>query len=466
MLLARYEDSRRCCEEAIAIARLVHARAEEGHALNTLGCDLAYLGDVDTAVSHLEAARSIAEEVGDLDDLFRAYLNLSDLLIGPVTRVEEGLALALEGVERSTQKGMAGDYGVSLQSNAATALVQLGRFDEADEILGAARRRNPSEMAAIDLHRCWARVELCRGRFEQAATHVGLVHQLMVKTVDPPYRAPLRAIEAELALWQGCLAEAHRAVSDGLRELDGAEDLWLAAPLLWCGIRAQAELALAQRGGQGSKEAQDPTLAAADLLERSRRLCSGATSVAPATRGYLSLCEAEAKRLTRADESGAWETAAAGWAALHQPYLETYARWREAEALLAQRQTRRGAHALERAERSAAQIGAEALLTEVRALARRARVELPLRQPATAATSPAPRPARDGRAGLTARQLEVLELVAAGMTNREIAQRLFITEKTAGAHVSSILATLRVRSRVEAATAAHRMGLTSGNSVG
>ena len=45
------------------------------------------------------------------------------------------------------------------------------------------------------------------------------------------------------------------------------------------------------------------------------------------------------------------------------------------------------------------------------------------------------------------------------MTNREIARQLFITEKTAGAHVSGILATLGVRSRVEAATTAHRLGL-------
>ena len=53
----------------------------------------------------------------------------------------------------------------------------------------------------------------------------------------------------------------------------------------------------------------------------------------------------------------------------------------------------------------------------------------------------------------------MLALIAAGMTNREIAQRLFITEKTAGAHVSSILAALGVRTRVEAATTAHRLGL-------
>jgi tetratricopeptide (TPR) repeat protein len=137
-------------------SRAVGARAEEAHALNTLGCDLAYLGRPDAAVAHLREALRIAEEVRDLDDLCRAYLNLSDLLMGPLNRLEEALALALEGVELSERKGMAGDYGVSLQSNVATALLRLGRLAEAEQMLLVAERRNPSEMAAIDLHQCHA----------------------------------------------------------------------------------------------------------------------------------------------------------------------------------------------------------------------------------------------------------------------------------------------------------------------
>ena len=58
MLLSRHRESRACCEEAIAIARAVGARAEEGHALNTLGCDLGYLGDPAAAVAHLVQARA------------------------------------------------------------------------------------------------------------------------------------------------------------------------------------------------------------------------------------------------------------------------------------------------------------------------------------------------------------------------------------------------------------------------
>jgi DNA-binding CsgD family transcriptional regulator/tetratricopeptide (TPR) repeat protein len=63
-----------------------------------------------------------------------------------------------------------------------------------------------------------------------------------------------------------------------------------------------------------------------------------------------------------------------------------------------------------------------------------------------------PRPAtREHPAGLTRRELEVLDLVAEGLTNAEIAGRLVIAEKTVGHHVSAILGKLGVSSRYEAA---------------
>jgi DNA-binding CsgD family transcriptional regulator len=61
--------------------------------------------------------------------------------------------------------------------------------------------------------------------------------------------------------------------------------------------------------------------------------------------------------------------------------------------------------------------------------------------------------------GLSAREIEVLRLVAAGRSNGEIADRLFITRKTAGVHVTHILDKLGVSNRVEAAMAAARLGL-------
>jgi DNA-binding NarL/FixJ family response regulator len=61
--------------------------------------------------------------------------------------------------------------------------------------------------------------------------------------------------------------------------------------------------------------------------------------------------------------------------------------------------------------------------------------------------------------GLTVRELEVLQLVAAGRSNREIAAELFISAKTASVHVSNILGKLGVASRGEAAATAYREGL-------
>jgi len=63
------------------------------------------------------------------------------------------------------------------------------------------------------------------------------------------------------------------------------------------------------------------------------------------------------------------------------------------------------------------------------------------------------------RLGLTARETEVLRLVADGRSNSQIAEVLFISRKTASVHVSNILAKLGVSTRVEAAALAHRRGL-------
>lgn len=102
-----------------------------------------------------------------------------------------------------------------------------------------------------------------------------------------------------------------------------------------------------------------------------------------------------------------------------------------------------------RAAHHADQLSADPLRTRIDRLARLAHVSL----------SPTGGPyAGDGRQdfGLTPREREVLRLVADGRTNRQIAEELFISVKTAGAHVSNIPAKLGVTSRVQAATTAHR----------
>ena len=72
---------------------------------------------------------------------------------------------------------------------------------------------------------------------------------------------------------------------------------------------------------------------------------------------------------------------------------------------------------------------------------------------------------RDGRtgdaAGLSAREIEVLRLVAAGKTNQAIAAELFLSDRTVERHVSNILAKLDVGSRTAAAAYAFERGIRS-----
>ena len=128
----------------------------------------------------------------------------------------------------------------------------------------------------------------------------------------------------------------------------------------------------------------------------------------------------------------------------------------------------------------AVELGAVPLLRALVDLAERARIELPARRPrargVTAGGRPprGSRPRRDGAAapagaaggrgpgcsfGLSPREQGVLAEIVAGRTNREIGERLFISEKTVGVHVGNILAKLGVGGRVEAATVALRLGL-------
>jgi DNA-binding CsgD family transcriptional regulator len=102
-------------------------------------------------------------------------------------------------------------------------------------------------------------------------------------------------------------------------------------------------------------------------------------------------------------------------------------------------------------------LGAGPLQREIELLARRGRLHL--EEPAASAAAPQAPPSPAASLGLTRREAEVLALVAAGRTNRQIGQQLFITEKTASIHVSRILAKLGVAGRGEAAAVAHRLGL-------
>ncbi|WP_275002183.1 helix-turn-helix transcriptional regulator [Promicromonospora iranensis] len=147
-----------------------------------------------------------------------------------------------------------------------------------------------------------------------------------------------------------------------------------------------------------------------------------------------------------------WRAAAAEWQAAVNAFDFGYryevarSRYRWAEALLGTGE--REAAEVEAAEAlsEAEDMGARPLADAVRALARRARLDLPGVRRATAST-------------LTDREEEVLGLVAQGLSNRQIGERLFISTKTVSVHVSNLLAKLGASGRAEAVSVAHQRGL-------
>ena len=146
------------------------------------------------------------------------------------------------------------------------------------------------------------------------------------------------------------------------------------------------------------------------------------------------------------------------WDALCFPYPAAHARWRLSHALLSRSgSSAEASQELRSALAAADALGAKALARQIRELGARARVDL---QPVPSNEPPGARePATPGTsAGLTARERQVLELLAEGLTNRRIAKSLFITEKTVSVHVTHILEKLQVTNRSQAGAIARGHG--------
>jgi len=406
MGLRRWTEARERCEAALD--------AGAGPRI-TLSVVLAFLGEPEQAEAYAHEALALAETA---EDKVRAYLHLGEL-----RRVRGdhagALATMIEGEEVAERLGLRGSFGRFMHVNAAVDLVRLGRWDEAARRLAGAARMDLSVTAAAICHATAAQLHALRGQVAEAHAALSRVPDAVLPS---EFVAPLGAARATLALAEHDPAAALAHVEVALAAIGDAHDPLYVPELYSLGARAAAAL------GESTT-----------LLERLEAVLARAAP--PDALAHRALARAE---LT----GEGWDDAARAWDELDEPYPAAYARLRAAEAALPGDRAM-AAETLARAAATASALGAAPLREEAEALARRARL------PIAAAAAPVPSLA----GGLTARETEVLRALADGLTNREIGERLFISQKTVAAHLAHIFDKLGVHTRVEAAGRAYRLGL-------
>jgi DNA-binding CsgD family transcriptional regulator len=329
-----------------------------------------------------------------------------------------------------------------LEEHAARALVNLVLISLRNRMFAVATRHLDAGLEycserGLDTWRlyllaCGARLKLDIGDWEAAADSAARV-------LRDPRSAPVPRGWALVVLG---LLRARRADADASGPLNEAHALALAAPELqriWPVAAAMAEAAWLRGDNQRVAEATDAALALA--IQRRWPWAVGEIAYWRWQAGLRDeLPTGAAAEPYRLSFAGEWSAAAESWAEIGGPYEVALALAKSDDQL----DVRRSIEQLQR-------LGARASAAIV---ARR------LRERGVRGVPRGPRPlTRENPAGMTARELEVLSLVAEGLRNAEIAQRLVVSEKTVSHHVSAVLRKLDVRTRGEAAAAAFRLGL-------
>ena len=442
--------ARAAAEEALQASRQAADGATEAHALITLaGLHSREHGDM--SVDLLEQARALGEKAQVHRVLLRAATYESHVLEG-VGEHDRAAQAARQGMTRARDYGLARVAGTVLAANLAEPLVSLGRWDEAADVIEHALELSPPRSPRAGLLQLAGEMALARGDLARAAEAAAACRGALVGVgYRDESHLPLARLEVGLCLARDQAGDALTAAEDALGRFDLPGSPRYAWPLLAavaqaCGAALTAAAAARDSGLAGRAhrllgrlQTQAEKMDAAGPLQQAHRLTFAAEAVRP---GGMAGGPG-------ADALAGWDAAADAWDHLGQPYPLAHALLRAAQAAMDCGDRDGAAERLARAAPLADGLGAGPLREQIGSLARRARLGLP------AAGQP------PELLGLTARETQVLRLVATGCSNRDIAAELFISAKTASVHVSNILAKLGATSRTEAAAIAHRAGIAT-----
>lgn len=441
--VSRGDEAEEAAAEALDIARQTGDARTEARALTVLATCRALRGDLAAELPRLAEAEEAAARLGAHGVQLQAIFAQARVLeaFGEYERVAER---ARHSIAVAESIGLARTYGAIGGIVLAGALIEAGRWDEAMSAVEHALDHTPAPMQHVPLVCLRATIALARGDAVPAEQALAFTHQAVALGVTPPqyswpslYSWPPLRLEAELRLAQGHVAEAAAVIERGLADADLRRSEQFTWPLLAIGARVAAAGASGLLDGLGRQAAETP-------------------ATGPVLRALALTFAAEADRAAGTMARTPWDEAVAAWDRIENPYQLAHALIGAAEAAAADGDRPAAAAQVRRAAEIADLLGARPVREQAESLARRARLTL-AGDPAAPGADPSEQARR--QYGLTARELEVLRLVAIGRSNRDIAAELFISAKTASVHVSNIMSKLGVASRVEAAALAYRLGL-------
>jgi DNA-binding CsgD family transcriptional regulator len=451
MNAGRYEDAKALAEQAIEIAERTDASADHSRALGVLGMCQVFGGDLEDGISVMREAAELAEVSGDDEDRRRVAANLAfSLLIAGHT--QDACQVAVQALAAARRQNAFVGTGAVLVNNTIVLLRIAGRWDEAEQLSEEAFAEGVTAGQALLIRLARAELDMARGEQELARENLDAAAYLGHLETSISITADLALAEASWALAEGQLDQASTAIDQALAVLDtGSENRDLARACA-LGLRIEADRVAepTARRGQGTSH----QVAGPDHAQRLRGAAQrlDAVSASPEVAAFCRLAEAEWDRLQQEPTAGSrWADVADRWAVLERPFEQAYARFRLAEVLLKDDRAA-GVEALTTAHRIAGELRAAPLLAEIVDLGRRSRVRL---------TAPVPSSSGEpaDEFGLTRREREVLGELSLGLTNKQIAARLFLSPRTVDVHVGNVLMKLGARTRAEATATAIRSGL-------
>ena len=425
--------------DAADMAHEVGDAVTEASALVTVGTALVDAGEVDEGLQVMRKALSCARDEGDDHVASRALTNLSDALCG-IGRHREAIEMAEQALDVAARLGLMRTYSPLPMANIADARIHLGDLAGAEEVLTPTIEDAGLSVAGVGV--LSATVSMLRGDLDGAEellratrTAQGEVRRL------PQDSLPDVHLSSAIALTRGdvtgvldlALPELRSPVSNGYPRY-----YW---PIIVIAAEAVVRLIAQDPDGQVSERAQD----ALEVIESASATQPVAGESGVAWKAHVDVLLDAARGRASKEQ---WLEVASAYGKIDEVIVQGHALLQAAERAAGDGDRTEAAQLIREADTLAGRVGPGLLRTATDAAARRLGVDLDPVGPKASAPF-----------GLTDREVEVLRLVASGRSNKQVAQELYISPKTASVHVSNILAKLGVTGRGEAAALAHQHGL-------